>query len=146
MIFETLTLFFSQNRIFFFFNVVVKRFAWGYKKQNKSFLLMRLLSSRPPLSLCFLFVFLLPRPSSHMIKRENSASMYRLASDSEKWACSLRLLVAFLALSMLLLYATEDAHLVMPTLPTSICAQQRELASKIKTESKTCYLTVTNYL
>ncbi|XP_016354947.1 kin of IRRE-like protein 3, partial [Sinocyclocheilus anshuiensis] len=29
---------------------------------------------------------------------------------------------------------TEDAHLVMPTLPTSICAQQRELASKIKTE------------
>ncbi|XP_026116665.1 kin of IRRE-like protein 3, partial [Carassius auratus] len=30
---------------------------------------------------------------------------------------------------------TEDAHLVMPTLPTSICAQQRELASKIKTEN-----------
>ena len=32
---------------------------------------------------------------------------------------------------------TEDAHLVMPSLPVSICAQQRELASKIKTESKT---------
>ncbi|XP_073785821.1 kin of IRRE-like protein 3 isoform X7 [Danio rerio] len=29
----------------------------------------------------------------------------------------------------------KDAHLVMPTLPTSICAQQRELASKIKTEN-----------
>ncbi|CAL8335077.1 unnamed protein product [Boreogadus saida] len=29
----------------------------------------------------------------------------------------------------------EDAHLVMPTLPVSICAHQRELASKIKTEN-----------
>ncbi|XP_036441389.1 kin of IRRE-like protein 3 [Colossoma macropomum] len=28
----------------------------------------------------------------------------------------------------------KDAHLVMPSLPASICAQQRELASKIKTE------------
>lgn len=80
---------FLKHWHFFFFNVVVKRFAWGYKKQNKSFLLMRLLSSRPPLSLCFLFVFLLPRPSSHMIKRENSASMYRLASDSEKMSLQL---------------------------------------------------------
>lgn len=43
---------------------------------------------------------------------------------------------AVLALSMLLLYTTEDAHLVMPSLPASICAQQRELSSKIKTESK----------
>uniref|UniRef100_A0A8C1GDG6 Kirre like nephrin family adhesion molecule 3a n=1 Tax=Cyprinus carpio TaxID=7962 RepID=A0A8C1GDG6_CYPCA len=44
-------------------------------------------------------------------------------------------IVGGIGLSMLLLYATEDAHLVMPTLPTSICAQQRELASKIKTEN-----------
>ncbi|TRY58030.1 hypothetical protein DNTS_030925 [Danionella cerebrum] len=29
----------------------------------------------------------------------------------------------------------KDAHLVMPTLPTSICTQQRELASKIKAEN-----------
>ncbi|KAL7870394.1 hypothetical protein SRHO_G00078910 [Serrasalmus rhombeus] len=29
----------------------------------------------------------------------------------------------------------KDAHLVMPSLPASICAQQRELASKIKTEN-----------
>ncbi|CAL8335075.1 unnamed protein product [Boreogadus saida] len=29
----------------------------------------------------------------------------------------------------------KDAHLVMPTLPVSICAHQRELASKIKTEN-----------
>lgn len=122
-----------------FFYVAVKSFFLQI-----FLLLMRLLSYRPPLSLCFLFVVLLPHPFSHMIKRENSSSMCRLESDSEKWACSLWLLVAFLALSMLLLYATEDAHLVMPTLPTSICAQQRELASKIKTESKTCYLTVTN--
>lgn len=43
---------------------------------------------------------------------------------------------ALLALSMLLLYTAEDAHLVMPSLPASICAQQRELSSKIKTESK----------
>lgn len=35
------------------------------------------------------------------------------------------------------LYTTEEAHLVMPSLPVSICAHQRELASKIKTESKT---------
>lgn len=34
------------------------------------------------------------------------------------------------------LYTTEEAHLVMPSLPVSICAHQRELASKIKTESK----------
>ncbi|GAA6099932.1 kin of IRRE-like protein 3 isoform X4 [Tachysurus ichikawai] len=29
----------------------------------------------------------------------------------------------------------KDAHLVMPSLPASICAQQRELSSKIKTEN-----------
>ncbi|CAG02865.1 unnamed protein product, partial [Tetraodon nigroviridis] len=33
------------------------------------------------------------------------------------------------------LYTTEEAHLVMPSLPVSICAHQRELASKIKTEN-----------
>lgn len=43
---------------------------------------------------------------------------------------------ALLVFSMLLLYTAEDAHLVMPSLPASICAQQRELSSKIKTESK----------
>ncbi|KAF3692987.1 Kin of IRRE-like protein 3 [Channa argus] len=30
---------------------------------------------------------------------------------------------------------SEEAHLVMPSLPVSICAHQRELASKIKTEN-----------
>lgn len=38
------------------------------------------------------------------------------------------------------LCTTEEAHLVMPSLPVSICAHQRELASKIKTESKTLLL------
>lgn len=130
-----------SHNVFFIIIIIVT----VLKNKTNVLLLMRFCHPAHPY-LCVSYVFLLPRPSSHMIKSENSASMYRLASDSEKWACSLRLLVAFLALSMLLLYATEDAHLVMPTLPTSICAQQRELASKIKTESKTCYLTVTNYL
>lgn len=37
------------------------------------------------------------------------------------------------------LYTTEEAHLVMPSLPVSICAHQRDRASKIKTESKTLF-------
>ena len=51
--------------------------------------------------------------------------------------CCVQVRVPWPVFSMLSLYTTEDAHLVMPSLPVSICAHQRELASKIKTESKT---------
>ncbi|KAM9481563.1 kin of IRRE-like protein 3 isoform 1-T1 [Clarias gariepinus] len=38
----------------------------------------------------------------------------------------------------------KDAHLVMPSLPASICAQQRELSSKIKTENLKGVVTTKN--
>ncbi len=96
----SLTLFFKYNQyiheLFGFFyslfsskNLSLVSFNFYYCYYD-----IKLFSCRLPLSLCFLFVFLLPRPSSVMIKRENSSSMYRLASDSEQWACRFRLLVA----------------------------------------------------
>lgn len=100
-----------------------------------------------PPTLISVFLICFPFTATILCHDQKRKQLIHVQVSVRQWTMSLQFpIVGGIGLSMLLLYATEDAHLVMPTLPTSICAQQRELASKIKTESKTCYLTVTNYL